>query len=61
MVGDYEGYVHWLDASTGELIGRVRADKTAIVAQPRVAGDVVVVLAESGTMAAYRARSPESR
>ncbi len=61
VVGDYEGYVHWLDASNGDLIGRVRADKTAIVAQPRVAGDVVVVLAESGTMTAYRARSPESR
>lgn len=61
VVGDYEGYVHWIDASTGALIGRVRADDTAIVAQPRVAGDVVVVLAESGTMAAYRARTPESR
>jgi len=61
VVGDFEGYVHWLDASSGELIGRLRADKSAIVAQPRVAGDVVVVLAESGTMAAYRARSPESR
>jgi outer membrane protein assembly factor BamB len=61
VVGDYEGYVHWIDASTGALIGRVRADDTAIVAQPRVAGDVVVVLAESGTMAAYRARSTESR
>ncbi|MGD8977516.1 MAG: outer membrane protein assembly factor BamB [Gammaproteobacteria bacterium] len=61
VVGDFEGYVHWLDATTGELIARARADDTAIVAQPRVAGDVVVVLAESGALAAYRARSPESR
>jgi len=61
VVGDFEGYVHWLDATTGELIGRVQVDDTAIVAQPRVAGDVVVVLAESGVLAAYRARSKESR
>jgi len=56
VVGDFEGYVHWLDVRNGDLIGRARIDSTAIIAPPKVAGDEVIVLTEAGTMAAYRAR-----
>jgi outer membrane protein assembly factor BamB len=43
VVGDREGYVHFLNASDGKLVGRVDLDGSPIVAQPRqVAGGYVV-------------------
>ncbi|HEX4597527.1 MAG TPA: outer membrane protein assembly factor BamB [Burkholderiaceae bacterium] len=42
-VGDREGYVHFLNAGDGKLVGRVDLDGSPIVAQPRqVAGGYVV-------------------
>ena len=42
-VGDQEGYVHFLDASDGKLVGRAELDGSPIIAQPRqVAGGFVV-------------------
>ena len=38
VVGDFEGYVHWLDAATGELLARVSTDGNRVtgeVARPR--------------------------
>ncbi|NTS75482.1 outer membrane protein assembly factor BamB [Catenovulum sp. SM1970] len=29
VVGDFEGYLHWLDAETGEIIGQYQADDEA--------------------------------
>lgn len=58
IVGDFEGYLHWLNAATGEFEARVRVDGEAIVGQPVTAGDLVFVQTESGRLAAYRARRP---
>jgi outer membrane protein assembly factor BamB len=55
-VADFEGYLHWLDAATGALAGRVRVDDAAIVAPPVATGDVLLVLTESGRLAAYVAQ-----
>lgn len=42
-VGDYDGYVHFLDASDGKLVGRVGIDDSAIIDPPRqVSGGVLV-------------------
>jgi len=60
VVADFEGYLHWLDAATGEMAGRVRADDTAIIAPPVAAGEILVVLTESGRLAAYRAQQPDA-
>jgi outer membrane protein assembly factor BamB len=62
-VADFQGYLHWLDKNTGELVARERIAKKQRVSNPPVgAGDTVVVLTDSGTLAAYRAtpkvRSP---
>jgi outer membrane protein assembly factor BamB len=62
-VADYQGYLHWLDKNTGELVARQRIAKKQRVSNPPVgAGDTVVVLTDGGTLAAYRAnpkvRSP---
>jgi outer membrane protein assembly factor BamB len=55
-VADFQGYLHWLDKNTGELVARERIAKKQRVSNPPVgAGDTVVVLTDSGTLAAYRA------
>jgi outer membrane protein assembly factor BamB len=55
-VADFQGYLHWLDKNTGQLVARERVAKKQRVSSPPVAeGDIVVVLTDGGTLAAYRA------
>jgi outer membrane protein assembly factor BamB len=54
VVGDIEGYVHWLQVGDGALAGRERLSKKAIRAQPVVAGDLVYIEDVQGHLAAYR-------
>jgi outer membrane protein assembly factor BamB len=54
-VADFQGYVHWLDKSTGELVARERVAKERITNSPAVVGDTVVVLTDKGKLAAFRA------
>jgi outer membrane protein assembly factor BamB len=54
IVGDYQGYVHWLDRATGELQARTQDGKTRISTAPLVVGDKVVVINDRGQMRAYR-------
>ena len=55
-IADYQGYLHWLDKNTGELVARERIAKKQRVSNPPAgAGDTVVVLTDAGTLAAYRA------
>jgi len=55
VVGDIEGYVHWVSQRDGRLLGRERITKARIGAAPVVAGGVVYVQADDGTLAALRA------
>jgi outer membrane protein assembly factor BamB len=55
-VADFQGYLHWLDKNTGELVARQRIAKKQRVSNPPAgSGDTVVVLTDAGTLAAYRA------
>jgi outer membrane protein assembly factor BamB len=54
-VADFQGYIHWLDKSTGELVARERVAKERITNSPAVVGDTIVVLTDKGKLAAYRA------
>ncbi len=54
IVGDYKGYVHWLDKATGGLQGRERAGKSPISNAPVVSGDMVVVISDAGAITAFR-------
>jgi outer membrane protein assembly factor BamB len=54
-VADYQGYVHWLDKSTGELVARVHIKKQRVSNPPVGNDNTVVVLTDGGSMAAYRA------
>lgn len=55
VVGDSEGWLHWVAQRDGRLLGRERIAKTRIGAEPVVAGGVVHVQADDGTVAALRA------
>jgi outer membrane protein assembly factor BamB len=56
VVGDLEGYVHWLAIADGKLVARERLSKKAIRATPIVAGDTVYVVDVDGKLGAYRAQ-----
>src|SRR5579863_4761932 len=55
VVADFQGYVHWLDKNTGELVARERVAKERVTNSPVAVGDTVVVLTDGGKLAAYRA------
>jgi outer membrane protein assembly factor BamB len=54
VVGDYDGYLHWLDPDDGSFAARARAASAQVVAQPLVIGETVVVQSEDGTIAAFQ-------
>jgi outer membrane protein assembly factor BamB len=54
-VADFQGYLHWLDKTTGELVARERIAKERITNSPAAVGDTIVVLTDGGKMAAFRA------
>ncbi len=54
IVGDFEGYVHWLDASTGRLVARTQIDDERIIAAPLDASDLVLNFSSSGRLVAMR-------
>ena len=53
VVGDFEGYLHWLQLSDGAFAARVDAGE-AIRSAPRVADGIVVVQDVEGRLSAYR-------
>ncbi|MEQ1558430.1 MAG: outer membrane protein assembly factor BamB [Methyloglobulus sp.] len=56
VVGDLEGYVHWLSSSDGRQLGRVKVAGDAIEVKPLVVGDTVYIYAKDGTLAALKAQ-----
>lgn len=55
VVGDLEGYVHWLNLETGELAARTRLSRRAIRATPRVSSDGIAYVVDTrGQLVAYR-------
>jgi outer membrane protein assembly factor BamB len=54
-IADFQGYLHWLDKATGELVARQRVAKFRVSSPPVAYKDTVVVLTDSGRLAAFRA------
>jgi len=57
-VADYQGYLHWLDKATGVLVARQRVAKYRVSNPPVAVKDTVIVLTDSGSLAAFRATPP---
>ncbi len=54
VVGDFEGYLHWLSKTDGRLLGRIEITDEPIVAPPVVVEDMLYVYASDGTLAAVK-------
>ncbi len=54
VVGDFEGYLHWLDGKDGRLIARSRAGSDPIRTAPVVSNGLLYVLNTSGRIAALK-------
>jgi len=54
VVGDFEGYLHWLDRDSGEIIARTKTDGERITNAPTVVEDIVYVLTDGGSLLALR-------
>jgi outer membrane protein assembly factor BamB len=55
VVGDAEGYLHWIAKSDGHFAGRVSTG-SAIYASPVVENNVLYALTKSGYLTAYKLR-----
>ncbi len=55
VVGDLEGYLHWLKLDSGELAARTRVQRSPIRATPQVGADgTLYAVTTEGKLAAYR-------
>ncbi len=53
VVGDLEGYLHWLDKLTGEFVARNQVSESKIIAPPIAVESNVYAYASDGALAAY--------
>ena len=54
VVGDLEGYLHFLDAGDGHLVARTKVGGTPFLSAPLVRGDTVYALTAGGDVVALR-------
>lgn len=54
VVGDLDGYLHWMRLLDGEFAARTRAGRSAIAGHPMVADGVLVVQNVDGDLSAWR-------
>lgn len=56
VVADFQGHVHWLDAATGALLGRIATAKSRVTNAPVAADGMVYLQTDAGHLYALRAR-----
>jgi len=54
VVGDFEGYLHWLSHDDGKMVARTRVGGQAITAAPVMSDGVVYVFGDGGALAAVQ-------
>lgn len=50
VVGDGEGYLHWLDTSDGQFVAQNKLNSSGILSRPSIAGDKLMVQARDGRL-----------
>ncbi|CDH18650.1 putative serine/threonine protein kinase with quinoprotein alcohol dehydrogenase domain [Xenorhabdus bovienii str. kraussei Quebec] len=53
VVGDVEGYLHWLNMADGKFVAQHRVDGSGLLSRPVVAGDKLMVQAKDGKVYLY--------
>jgi outer membrane protein assembly factor BamB len=56
VVGDFEGYLHFLDRTSGEMLARTRAGGDQVSNRPLVVDGIVIVQDDGGRVSAFRAQ-----
>ncbi len=56
VVGDFEGYVHFLSMVDGKFMARIRPDSDGVRATPLVDEETVYILGNGGELSAWRVR-----
>ncbi|WP_286234854.1 outer membrane protein assembly factor BamB [Thalassotalea sediminis] len=54
VVGDFEGYLHWLDKDTGDIVARHHVDGSGIYATPTTDGNMLYVQSRDGDLQAIK-------
>jgi outer membrane protein assembly factor BamB len=55
VVGDQEGYLHWVDVENGNFVARVREGRKGFASAPLTVGTSLYVLTKKGSLVAYSA------
>lgn len=59
IVGDYEGYLYWLDSATGEFREKFEVDSSGLYTAPLVDDDVIYVQSRGGDLYALKLKNEE--
>lgn len=54
VVGDFEGYLHWLSTQDGDFVARERASSGRVTSAPLVVNRTLIVQTDDGTVSAFR-------
>jgi len=54
VVGDFEGYLYWLDSETGELVAKHNVDSSGVFATPIVDHDIIYTQSRDGDLQAIK-------
>jgi len=60
VIGDLEGYLHWLDKTSGAMQERINIGKSKISSTPLVLNNSVYVLTDSGDLVSVEKKIPTS-
>ena len=60
VIGDLEGYLHWLDKTSGEIQERINIGKSKISSAPLVLNNSIYVLTDSGDLVSVEKKIPTS-
>lgn len=61
VVGDLEGYLHFIDRSNGDVVGRIQVDSEGLYTQPLVVDDKIYVQSRSGKIAIVTLSKQETK
>lgn len=50
VVGDGEGYLHWLDSQDGQFVAQNKVDSSGLRSRPVIASDKLLIQAKDGTV-----------
>jgi len=54
VVGDAEGYLHWLDRKDGHFMARAKVNNSPIQSAPLISHGTVYVMTQNGQLSAYQ-------